>query len=148
MKFYKMASSSTTEVMFDEEFDEILELLNEDFFQNDEISSKYLEEVTSNVEKVVEKFVCDHCAKICKSKQGLTSSRLGTPTQSIKLSLKPPMQQQPNRSFHWTPTESLLMTLLPNLLEITATLSTQDIHFKSMCYQWMRLSSLMAILKN
>ena len=47
--------------MFDEIFDGILELLNEDFCQNYD-SSKYLEEVTSNVEKVVEKFFCDHCA--------------------------------------------------------------------------------------
>ena len=51
--------------------DGILELLDEDFFESDEISSKFLEDVTVNVERGVEKFVCDCCGKICKSKQGL-----------------------------------------------------------------------------
>ena len=31
-----------------------------------------MEDVTVNVERGVEKFVCDCCGKICKSKQGLT----------------------------------------------------------------------------
>ena len=49
--FLKMATSSSTDVMFDEDMDGILELLDEDFFESDEISSKFLEDVTVNVER-------------------------------------------------------------------------------------------------
>ena len=67
-----MANSSSTEVDFGENLDEILEFLDEEFFLEDEIGSSCLESVAEKAEKEIKSFPCTICPKICKSKQGLS----------------------------------------------------------------------------
>jgi len=67
-----MAAGSSSEVVFEEDLDEILQLLDEDFFINDDIASTYLEDVAVEAEAEKTTFKCSQCDKICKSKQGLS----------------------------------------------------------------------------
>ena len=101
--------------------DGILELLDEDFFESDEISSKFLEDVTVNVERGVEKFACDCCGKICKSKQGLTrhfNSKHQTETEATNTTKA---QQK------------LQLDTYRKFVNDSAILSIRDTSFKNMC---------------
>ena len=46
-------------------------LFDDDFFSNDKISSDHFKNIVVEAETEVKSFKCEHCAKICYSKQGL-----------------------------------------------------------------------------
>ena len=82
-----MATASSSEVVFEEDLDEILELLDEDFFINDDIASTYLEDVAVEAEAEIKTFKCSQCDKVCKSKQGLsrhTNSKHNNTSSSVE----------------------------------------------------------------
>lgn len=70
--FFKMATAMDVEVDFEENLDEILDFLDEDFFSTDDTCSSHLEDIVQEVETEIKSFKCDFCDKVCKSKQGLS----------------------------------------------------------------------------
>ena len=70
------AESSTSSIpeSFYQDFDDILDVCDDDFFANDEEIAACLNQVASNVETevLVAGFKCSECEKVCKSKQGLS----------------------------------------------------------------------------
>lgn len=97
---YKMASSSIADVMFDEDFDEILELLDEYFFETDEILSKTWRMTLWTLKEVWKCLFLIIVGKSANQTRVFDKQQGTLTTQNIKLKLKLSMQKEPNKSFH------------------------------------------------
>ena len=67
-----MATSCGSDTVVEEDLAEFFELLDEDFFNNDEFSNSCLESIVDDAAKVENVIKCDQCEKTYKSKQGLS----------------------------------------------------------------------------
>ena len=67
-----MATSCGSDTVVEEDLAEFFELVDEDFFNIDEISNSCLESIVDDAGKVENVIKCDQCEKTCKSKQGLS----------------------------------------------------------------------------
>ena len=67
-----MSTSCGSDTVVEEDLAEFFELLDEDFFNNDEFSNSCLESIVDDAAKVENVIKCDQCEKTYKSKQGLS----------------------------------------------------------------------------